>query len=149
MKYENAKRVTNTDTKTITHNHNHNDTKESIMTMHLDLIFASKQFDEVKNTENDKIYDTSYNDDSFEIETDHDDMKEQFEVQTVKEDVSENQFIDENDQAQNIREETKVQNNPSNNNNEHIHDIDINDITVNDQPEYNNANQQIDQDLSK
>ena len=119
------------------------------MTMHLDLIFASKQFDEVKNTENDKIYDTSYNDDSFEIETDHDDVKEQFEVQTVKEeDVSENQFIDESDQVQNIHEDKKVQNDPSNDN-EHIKNIDINDITVNDQPEHNNTNQPIDQDLSK
>ena len=34
-------------------------------------------------------------------------------------------------------------------NNENIENIDINDITVNDQPEHNNTNQQIDQDLSK
>ena len=34
-------------------------------------------------------------------------------------------------------------------NNEHIHNIDINDITVNDQSEHNNTNQQADKDLSK
>ena len=34
-------------------------------------------------------------------------------------------------------------------NNENIKNIDINDITVNDQPKHNNTNQPIDQDLSK